>query len=325
MRLYRGRVGVVESFLSIFLLAVLGLIAVGVFFKQFRYNPADFAMADDALRVSAKSSNLELVAPQGYAASPKVETFDADSLYNKIDGKADLYLESGFKQLDCRIFTSGNDPNLWMEIFVYDMGAPKNALAVFGQQKRAEGVDVGLADFAYKTPDAVFMAKGKYYVEITSSAVSEPLAVAIEMLGAAFVKSVGGAAGEIDELAAFPKENLVPQSFKLYRSGAYGYYGFKDLYSAKYEINGQQVTSFLCKLPDNAAAETLAADYRKFLTDNGGTAKTAVNEMLKDTVFDMEGEIEVVFAKGAFVGGVHAAETQETAEVVASKILEKLN
>lgn len=324
MRFYRGRVGVVESFLSIFLLAVLGLIAIGVFFKQFRYNHADFAMADDALKVCAKSSNLELAPPQWYAASPKVETFDADSLYNKIDGKADLYLESGFKQLDCWVFTSSNDPNLWMEIFVYDMGTPKNALAVFGQQKRPDGTDVGIADFAYKTPDAVFLAKGKYYVEITGSAVSEPLVAAMEALGTAFVKSVGSAAGQIEELAAFPKEGLVPQSFKLYILGAYGYDGFKDLYSAKYEINGQQITSFLCKLPDTAAAEKLAADYRKFLTDNGGTAKSAVNEMLKNDIFDMGGEFEVVFAKGVYVGGIHAAETQETAEAVALKVMKSL-
>jgi hypothetical protein len=32
----------------------------------------------------------------------------------------------------------------------------------------------------------------------------------------------------------------------------------------------------------------------------------------------------VVFAKGAFVGGIHAAEKQETAEMVALKILKKL-
>lgn len=328
MRLYCGRVGVVESFLSIFLLAVLALIAIGVFLKQFRYNPVDFAMAGDAAHsaiAANKSSTLELATPQNYTASPKVETFDADSLYNKIDGKADLYLDSGFKQLDCRVFTSGNDPNLWMEVFVYDMGTPKNALAVFGVQKRPEGTDSGLADFAYKTPDAVFLTKGKYYVEITGSSASEPLANAMETLGTAFVKSVGSAAGEIEELASFPKESLVPQSFKLYRSGAYGYDGFKDLYSAKYDINGSQITSFLCKLPDTAAAEKLAADYRKFLTDNGGTAKTAANEMLKNDVFDMAGEIEVIFAKGAFVGGVHGAEKQEMAEIVALKVLEKLN
>jgi hypothetical protein len=327
MRFHHGRVGVIESFLSIFFLIVLGLIAIAIFFKQFRYNPVDFAMAGEtshAATVANKSSNLELTAPQGYTASPKVETFDVDSLYNKIDGKADLYLDSGFKQLDCRVFTSGKDTNLWMEIFVYDMGTPKNALAVFGVQKRPEGTEIAVADFAYKTPDAIFLTKGKYYVEITGSAASEPLVGAMEAVGTAFVKSVGSAAGEIEELASFPKENLVPQSFKLYISGAYGYDGFKDLYSAKYDVNGSQTTAFICKLPDSAAAGKFAADYRKFLTDNGGVAKAAGNETLKNDVFDMAGEVEVVFAKGAFVGGIHAAEKQETAETVAAKILEHL-
>jgi hypothetical protein len=131
-------------------------------------------------------------------------------------------------------------------------------------------------------------------------------------------------AGEIEELASFPKEDLVPQSFKLYILGAYGYDGFKDLYSAKYDINGSQTTAFLCKLPDSAAAEKLAAEYRKFLIDNGGVAKVAVNTVLKDAAFEVVGEIEIVFARGAYVGGVHGAEKQETAETVAAKILEQL-
>ena len=324
MHFRHGRVGVVESFLSIFLLAVLAAIGIGVFFKQFRYDPQVFAIQVGTMKAAA-SSSLNVAAPVGFAAAPKAETFNPESLYVKIDGKADLYLESGFKQLDCRVFTSASDPNLWMEIFVYDMGTPKNALAVFGVQKRPEGTEVGVADFAYKTPDAIFLAKGKYYVEITGSAASEPLVGAMESLGTAFVKSVGSMAGEIEELASFPKENLVPQSFKLYISGAYGYDGFKDLYSAKYDINGSRTTAFLCKLPDNAAAEKLAAEYRKFLTDNGGIAKAAANTALKDAVFEVVGELEIVFAKGAFVGGVHGAEKQEAAEIVAARILEQLN
>jgi hypothetical protein len=323
MRLYRGRVGVIESFLSIFLLAVLAAIGIGIFFKQFRYDPQAFSLQSGDVKVEA-SSLLNVAAPAGYTAMPKAETFDADTLYEKIDGKADLYLESGFKRLDCRVFTNASDPNLWVEIFVYDMGTPKNALAVFGVQKRPEGTEVGVADFAYKTPDAIFLAKGKYYVEITGSAASEPLVGAMESLGAAFVKSIGSMAGEIEELASFPKEDLVPQSFKLYILGAYGYDGFKDLYSAKYDINGSQTTAFLCKLPDSAAAEKLAAEYRKFLIDNGGVAKVAVNTVLKDAAFEVVGEIEIVFARGAYVGGVHGAEKQETAETVAAKILEQL-
>jgi hypothetical protein len=327
MRFHRGRTRVPESFLSVFLLAALFLIGVGVFLKQFRYNQADFAFqaASSSAAVAAnKPSMMALRAPAGYTASPKTETFDADSLYEKIDGKADLYLESGFKQLDCRIFTSDSDPNLWMEIFVYDMDTPKNALAVFGVQRRPEGEMIDIADFAYKTADAVFMEKGKYYVEMTGSTVSVPLAEAMEKLGTEFVKNTGSQAGQIEELSLFPKEDLVPQSFKLYISGAYGYDGFKDLYGASYNVNGENVTGFICKAPDAAAADKLAKDYQKFLTDNGATVKIAAKNELKGAVFDMYGESEIVFAKGVFVGGVHGAENQPAAETVAARIFERL-
>jgi hypothetical protein len=328
MRFRRGRAGVPESFLSVFLLAALVLIGVGVFLKQFRYNQADFAMqgaSSNAAAAADKSSAMALRAPAGYTASPKTETFDADSLYEKIDGKADLYLQSGFRQLDCRVYTSGNDPNLWMEICVYDMATPRNALAVFGVQRRPEGEAIGIGDFAYQTPDAVFMEKGKYYVEITGSTVSEPLVKGMKELGAEFANGVGAGAGQIEELLLFPKEDLVPQSFKLYISGAYGYDGFKDLYGASYNVGGENVTGFICKVPDAAVADKLATDYKKFLTDNGGAPAAAANSLLKDSVFDMGGETEIVFAKGRFVAGVHGAEKQDVAETAALRILERLS
>jgi hypothetical protein len=328
MRFHRGRVGILESFLSIFLLAVLVLIGIGVFLKQFRYNRDAFAVQGimpKAANATDKSLHLDLAAPADYTASPKMEAFDADSLYVKIDGKDDLYLRSGFKQLYCRVFKSNDDPNLSMEICVYDMGAPENALAVFGQQRRPEGEELDIPDFSYKTPDAVFLAKGKYYVEITGSTAAEPLVKAMETLGRNFASSVANEAGQIEELSLFPKENLIPQSFKLYISGAYGFDGFKEVYSAGYVINGSHITAFICKTSDAAAAEKLANGYRKFLVDNGAAAKTAANAVLKGDVFDMSGETEIVFAKGAFVGGIHAAEKQDVAEAAALKLLDSLS
>src|SRR5512140_1042959 len=105
MRFHRGRASILENSLSFLLLGILVLIGIGVFVKQFHYNQADFTVQGASSHTAAaadKSLALALRAPAGYTASPRIEAFDAESLYEKIDGKADLYLQSGFRQLDCR-------------------------------------------------------------------------------------------------------------------------------------------------------------------------------------------------------------------------------
>ena len=64
------------------------------------------------------------------------ETFDAEKLSEKIDGKAGLYLSAGFKSLTCRRYKKPDNPDLWLEIFFYDMGNIINSFAVYSMQRR---------------------------------------------------------------------------------------------------------------------------------------------------------------------------------------------
>ena len=50
------------------------------------------------------------------------ENFRPDDVYNKIDGKADLYLTAGFVHMTCQRFELKAANDDWMEWFVYDMG-----------------------------------------------------------------------------------------------------------------------------------------------------------------------------------------------------------
>ena len=63
-----------ESVISICLLAILSLVGVGVFIKQFNYN----------------ISQLSSFVPSGFEMLSKVEVYNSENLYEKIDGKAPL-------------------------------------------------------------------------------------------------------------------------------------------------------------------------------------------------------------------------------------------
>jgi len=318
-----------ESIVSIVLLILLVLAGAGIFFKQFYYDAArldiTLAVAQTSPQPNAEDQiNLLSLLPAGFTAMTQRETFGRDSLYVKINGKADLYLQSGFEELLCRRFVSGDDDKLWAEIYLYNMGSPRNAFAVFSTQRRANAVQLPLTQFSYKAESAVFFTTAKYYVEIIAAAQSEKLYDAVLTVAKNIAKLPHKHEDSIGELKFFPETGLIPGSFKLHLTSAFGFEGLDDTFSAKYRLGEETVTAFVSKRQSLKDANKVAADYFQFMIDNGAVITSAVNDTLAGKVLDFYDATEIILASGPFVLGVHEAYDRLGAQKVAIMLKEKL-
>lgn len=319
-----GRAKRVESVISIFLLAVLFLIGAVIFVKQSDYDTGRFGISAAALPEPEAASKLGEIVPGGFEALSKTEVYNSETLYEKIDGKAPLYLESGFRKLSTQRFVNINNTELWMELYVYDMGEIKNAFSVYSVQRRAEAEKVASMQFAYKTSNALYFVLGRYYTEIVGSAESAELLAAMEEVAQTLETNLDVGDTEIAEFEMFPKDNLVSDSFKLYTVSAFGFEGLTDTFTAKYKFDGENVTAFISKRIDFEDAENIAENYGSFLIENGAVIQST-DEALTGKILDLYGMTEIVFAVGPFVAGVHEAENQETAKKLAVILINKLN
>jgi hypothetical protein len=330
----RHRARELESVISICLLAVLVLIGAGVLIKQRNFDMALFGTdvaVDKQVQVGVKAENtqesiLSPLAPAGLKALSAIETYTTENLYEKIDGKAPLYTDSGFEKLSTQRFVSQDDVNAIAEVYLFDMGAVKNAFSVYSVQTRAEAEFLPGLTFAYKTTNAVFFVHGRYYAEMLGFVDSPQLVNAmVEFARNIQTNLPAGADTKITELGFFPQENLLGGSTKLYLTSAFGFEGLTDTFIARYELDGEIVAAFLSKRSDPADAQKTADSYFKFLIDNGGTVKQAASTAIEGKVVDFYGTTEIVFAKGTFVGGIHEAESQPAAEKLAEVLAKKLS
>jgi hypothetical protein len=322
-----------ESAISICLLAVLSLIGVGVFIKQFDYKisqyPSSLRYAGQDGETSPHQADISQIsaglAPAGFETLSKAEVYNPDNLYEKINGKAPLYTEAGFKELSTQRFVSTSDKDLWMELYIYDMGNIKNAFSVYSVQRRAEAEAFASMQFAYKSGNALYFVYGKYYIELVGSAESGELFSAIAELARKIQANlaVDHDTG-IAELAFFPQENLVPGSIKLYLVSAFGFEKLNDTFAAKYRVGDETITAFISKKADSKEAEATAESYRNFLIENGAVTKNTDNQMFVGKVMDSYGTTEIVFTAGPFVAGVHEAENQQAAEKMAEILVNRL-
>jgi hypothetical protein len=95
-----------QTLLSLIILGILAIVSGGVFIVQFNYNPAVQQMAPvlasggrSPASAPASADKSVIFLPPGQLPLSPPETFDAATLSDKINGKAELYLSAGFVRL----------------------------------------------------------------------------------------------------------------------------------------------------------------------------------------------------------------------------------
>ena len=324
----RAQVGATQKLIGCCILGVLGLITVWLLVQQSRFNPAVTAAGRAPLLVArplaagAGASATVAFLPEvaGFTPVSPPESYGPENLSDKIDGRAELYLSAGFKEMSCRSFNLAALGGAHVEVFLYDMGAAPNAFAVFSGQRRSGAVTLALTPQAYATPNALFFTRGRFYVEIVADRAAEGLQSQLETYAAALLAKLPAAGEALDATALFPKEGLAGESVRLNASDAFGLEGFNNVYTGEYTLTAGKATAFLarCESPEQAKAE--AGRYIKFLTDNGYQKVETKGAPAELAVFSLDNSFEIVFVQGQTLAGVHDAPSREAALELAGRL-----
>ena len=320
-----------QTLLSLIILGILVVISGGVFRAQFSFHPAVQQMAavlaTDNISPAAPPTSGEkslISLPPGQSPLSPPETFDAVSLSDKIDGKAELYLSAGFVRLYCQRFKDETAGEVWMEVFVYDMQTPQNAFSVFSAQRRDDAQPLNVAPYAYQTPNALFFVHGPFYVEIVASDISDTIIQPMIAFAETFIANHPVQAQSIGEKELFPKKGLIETSISLVSANAFGYERFDKIFTATYKLQDSELTAYYSRRKTPRDAEELASSYRDFLVAFGGktvgsdlTIKTAKMIHILDTY-------EIVFSHGPYLAGVREAADQASAQELAIQLFNRI-
>ncbi|MDD5134490.1 MAG: hypothetical protein PHP01_03650 [Phycisphaerae bacterium] len=306
------------------ILIIIGVAAV-IGYKQMSFNKTAYDSYTGATIKPAddKKSQIlgdELFGPDFSPAAP-VENYNSANLYEKIDGKADLYLNNGFVSLQCRRFVSKSAKDNWAEVYFYDMAEPQNGFAVYSMQKRSNSAPLSPVQFGYSVSDSVYAAIGKYYIEISLSADDETLLNFASAAARKIASIISPGKTSIPLLDFFPIENLVPDSFKFIPADAFGCSELVNIFSAEYKINNNTITAFITV---SNPAETYKK-YHRFLIDNGGEELQHGLTIKDCNSVDLFGTIELFSNPNGYFAGVRGPVPIEDLKQVAEKLFENLS
>lgn len=324
----KAKVGAAQKLTGYGILAVLGLIAAGLLVQQFRFNPAVIV----AMRAPDKGRPQAVAGPalaataalipevDGFTPLTPTQSYGPDNLSDKIDGKAELYLSAGFKEMSCRSFGLGGSGGAHVEAFVYDMGSAPNAFAVFSGQRRSGSPTIPLTANAYATANALFFTQGKFYVEIVADRTSETLQKSLEAYATALLTKLPSEGEAKDQAVLFPKAGLERDTVRLNAADTFGLEGLNNVLTGEYSLKGGKATAFIARRDTPEQAQAEARRYLEFLAANGYQKVQAPGAPGDIPALSLEDSFEMVFVEGRTLAGVHDATTLTAALELAAKL-----
>jgi len=178
---------------------------------------------------TAVSSELHVPAPDGWRGFDEEYRYGRETLWEYINGAAELFLNYQFSELVVADFEQGD---VMLTVCVYDMGFPIDAFGIFEAEKPARAevlADVGSAA-VLQPPYQGLMIKDRFYVKIEAGGGDVSAATLRTVLGDV-AAGLPGDDGLPPELDALPAEGRVPGTVAF--AGA-NFLGFEDLSGCLY-------------------------------------------------------------------------------------------
>lgn len=221
-----------------------------------------------AMVVEAKDFKFPEVT--GWKQSGDIQTYIPPTLYEYINGAADLYLMYDFEELKVAEYLNGRKASAIVD--VYRHKTPTHAFGIYSQERlpNANFIDVGAQ--GYIENNVFNFLTGPYYVKISSyNTGSEDREVLL-----AFAQKVSenlGKKGTLPSiLTTFPAEGKVENSEKFVAKDFLGYSFLYSTFTADYEFSDKKFKLFIMEGSDKNECKTM---IQKYLRQTGNPEKNA--------------------------------------------------
>ncbi len=243
-----------------------------------------------------------------------VARYDAENLYEKIDGRAEFFLSRGFRSLTS---VSLDGPGgTAVDVELYDLGSPQNALGAFAAE-RAPGVKAasGGGTSWYAVRNALFVARGSSYVRAIGSDESPAVLGQLEALRGAFEREIAAAPRTWTEALFAEALGLGPDRLEYAAENAFSFGFARNVTSAR--LADGETELFVAPSEDPARAKALAARFTEGFLSYGEKAQVAGVAWVRDRYL---GSLSRAVAAGSFVVGVRGAPDAAAAASAASAL-----
>jgi hypothetical protein len=208
----------------------------------------------------------------GWKSDGKDGLYDRKTLYNYIDGSAEVYLAFDFRQAFSRHFVKHGQPGITLDFF--DMGSSQDAYGIFTFER--EGMSIGIGEDSEYAAGFLRFWKGRYFVSILADKETASVRKAVMDLGKAIAKSIKDEGKRPEILSLLPRKGLIETSIRFFHEvSGLNYHYFiadknvlnlsreTDVLLARYKAGQSKTQLIVIEYPDVQSAGLALEGFRK--------------------------------------------------------------
>jgi hypothetical protein len=270
---------------------------------------------------TAKGEPLEIKLA-GLKPMSDTEFYNADNLFEKIDGRAPAYLNFNFQNLRCRSFSITGASGSFVDVYEYRFDTPINAFGMFSLERDPKGEPLAFAPDGYASGMGFFFRHGPRYIQVMASDLKAKTLELAKAIAEDRAKNLPAADTGLDARRRLPVTGLDPASVQFVQENAQGQAFLKNVFQASYDFAGKKLPFFvMVATPADAAAAWKA--YQDFAGQFGGKV-TALPDENGAKIFAAQnfGTWKVIYQRNGEIGGVVDADDGDQARQFVEKYLD---
>jgi len=197
---------------------------------------------------------------QGWTISDKIEIFDAENLFDRINGAAPLYIENNFREMTSMEYTKGDD---YITIQAYRHATPEDAFGMYASERSPELTQFSIGGEAQGDEGNLYFFSGNIYVKMWSRSTENASSI-LQKIATDLANKIDPAAAYPTLVRLFPQENKIPYSEAYITSNYIGHDFLNNVYTARYTTDNQTFQLFLIDAKTADAAKDILGKYYKF-------------------------------------------------------------
>ena len=270
-----------------------------------------------SIPVFADDMHLENLLPahecgEEWIMKDKVILHDKDTLFDHINGEAELYFPYGFDLLATATYVNTKNPELWIVADVYRMGSLLDAFGIYSNYRKsdADGIAVGAESFV--SPSQFMFYQNRYFVRLQATGTTDLKRDVFLACGQAISRKLPPKTDYPGELEILRIGPLIPKSERYIAQSLLGYKFFRRGIIADANLNNEKIQIFVVIEDSQAAARNAFSQYCSYLKTDG-----------KDMRFTDTSQRNRVSAIDPLYGGILAA--QEGHYIIGAVRLKKVS
>lgn len=178
----------------------------------------------------------------GLQRTSEVQVFVGDSLWEYINGGAELYHTYNFLDVVTAYYTQEGTEIL---VDIYQFDTPEHAFGLYSmlRDETSQPVELGIEGFG--SPTNLVFVKGVYVVMVTGFEQTDAVATAVNKVGTIFAQRVPGSTDVPKDFALFPSANALARTNKIHRESFLSQSFLRDVYVQRHVVGADTVTLFL--------------------------------------------------------------------------------